>query len=91
VQKAVVADFVRPEVRGAAYGLSYFSEGIAKLIASPLFGALWALLAATQGPERGAALAFGFGGACAAAACVLLVVTLGIFGREAGSAADRAG
>jgi len=86
VQKAVVADFVRPEVRGAAYGLSYFSEGVAKLVASPLFGALWALLAATQGADRGAALAFGFGGACAAAACVLLVVTLGRAGRERAAA-----
>jgi len=86
VQKAVVADFVRPEVRGAAYGLSYFSEGIVKLIASPLFGALWAVLAASLGDDRGAAVAFGFGGVCAAAACVLLVIALRRLDRRAATA-----
>ena len=65
VQKAVVADFVRPEVRGAAYGMAYFCDGIAKLPASFLLGVLYQ----TYGP----AVAFGFGGACAAAACVVLL------------------
>lgn len=69
VEKAVVADFVRPEVRGAAYGLYSFAEGVAKFPASLLLGLLY--------QEFGAAVAFGFGGACAALASVLLVMLLG--------------
>ena len=76
VQKAVIADFVRPEVRGAAYGMAYFAEGIAKLVASPLFGLLYAVFATAEHPQAGAEVAFGFGAACAAAACVLLVILL---------------
>jgi MFS family permease len=82
VQKAVIADFVRPEVRGAAYGMAYFCEGIAKLVASPLFGLLYFLFAAPEHPESGAHVAFGFGAACAAVACVLLVILLGVFRRR---------
>jgi MFS family permease len=79
VQKAIVADFVRPEVRGAAYGLAYFCDGIAKFPASFLLGILYA----TAGP----AWAFGFGGACAAAACVLLGGAMWVFrGRQAAAA-----
>jgi MFS family permease len=69
VEKAVVADFVRPEVRGAAYGLYAFADGIAKFPASLLLGLLYQYV--------GARLAFGFGGGCAALACVLLAVLLG--------------
>jgi len=74
VQKAVVADFVRAEVRGAAYGLAYFCEGIAKFPASVLLGIIYSVY--------GPAWAFGFGGACAAAACVMLIVLVGAFGRN---------
>ena len=63
-EKAVVADYCREEVRGAAYGLTSFAEGIAKLPASILLG----LLYESAGPR----VAFGFGGVCAAAACVVL-------------------
>ena len=78
VQKAIVADFVRPEVRGAAYGLAYFCDGIAKFPASLLLGILYA--------SAGPAWAFGFGGACAAAACVLLGGAMWIFGRRQAAA-----
>jgi MFS family permease len=74
VQKAIVADFVRPEVRGAAYGLAYFCEGIAKFPASLLLGIIYA--------AAGPAWAFGFGGGCAAAACVLLAGAMWAFGRK---------
>ncbi len=66
VEKAVVADLVRPEVRGAAYGLYAFADGIAKFPASLLLGILYQ----TYGP----AVAFGFGGACAGVAAVGLLV-----------------
>jgi len=69
VEKAVVADLVRPEVRGAAYGLYAFADGIAKLPASLLLGLLYQYF--------GPAVAFGVGGACAGLACLMLVVVLG--------------
>lgn len=75
VEKAVVADFVRPEVRGAAYGLYAFADGIAKLPASLLLGLLY--------QYAGPAVAFGVGGACAGLACVLLVVLVGAARRPA--------
>lgn len=68
VEKAVVADLVRPEVRGAAYGLYAFADGIAKLPASLLLGFLYQYF--------GPAVAFGVGGACAGLACLMLVVVL---------------
>jgi MFS family permease len=74
VQKAVVADFVRPEVRGAAYGLAQFCDGIAKFPASLLLGIIY--------QAAGPAWAFGFGGACAGVACVLLLICLGVFARR---------
>jgi MFS family permease len=74
VQKAIVADFVRPEVRGAAYGLAYFCDGIAKFPASLLLGIIYA--------AAGPAWAFGFGGACAAAACVLLAGAMWAFDQK---------
>ena len=64
VEKAVVADLVRPQVRGAAYGLYAFADGIAKFPASLLLGLLYQL----YGPR----IAFGFGGGCAALACLAL-------------------
>lgn len=65
VEKAVVADFVRPEVRGSAYGLYAFADGIAKFPASLLLGFFYQAI--------GARFAFGFGGACAGVACLMLV------------------
>ncbi len=76
VEKAVVADFVRPEVRGSAYGLYAFADGIAKFPASLLLGVLY--------QQFGAAVAFGFGGACAALACLMLAVVLRHAGKKEG-------
>ena len=68
VEKAVVADWTRPELRGAAYGLYAFADGIAKFPASLILGLLYHYF--------GAKMAFGFGGLCAGAACVgLLALT----------------
>jgi MFS family permease len=65
VEKAVVADFVRPEVRGSAYGLYAFADGIAKFPASLLFGVLY--------QQFGAAVAFAVGGGCAGLASLMLL------------------
>jgi MFS family permease len=68
VEKAVVADLVRPEVRGAAYGLYAFADGIARFPASLILGILYQAF--------GPAAAFTFGGACAALGAVLLLPVL---------------
>jgi MFS family permease len=78
VEKAVVADYVRPEVRGAAYGLAAFAEGVAKLPASLLLVALYE----TAGPR----IAFSTGGACAGAACLVLLILI-VSGRRTSTAA----
>ena len=65
VEKAVVADFVRPGVRGSAYGLYAFADGIAKFPASLLFGVLY--------QQFGAAVAFAVGGGCAGLASLMLL------------------
>ncbi|MBI4514877.1 MAG: MFS transporter [Deltaproteobacteria bacterium] len=63
-ERALVADFVAPEHRGAAYGLYNLAVGIAALPASLLMGGLWSL--------AGAPAAFGFGALMALLAAVLL-------------------
>lgn len=65
VERALVADFVLPERRGAAYGWFYLVTGIAALPASVLFGILY--------KWRGAGIAFGVSAALAVAASVLLL------------------
>ncbi len=40
-ERALVADYAPPEVRGQAYGLFHFVVGIGMLPASVIFGALW--------------------------------------------------
>jgi MFS family permease len=68
VEKAVVADLVRPEVRGGAYGLYAFADGIARFPASLILGILYQAF--------GPAAAFTFGGACAAVGALLLLPVL---------------
>jgi MFS family permease len=66
-QRAVVADFVAPELRGTAYGIYYFAIGIASLPASLLFG--W--VSGTYGARS----AFLMDAGIAAVACLMLLVT----------------
>lgn len=63
-EKALVADFVRPEERGTAYGLFNFAIGIGALPASVIMGLLWQKL--------GPGVAFGTGAALAGVSCLLL-------------------
>ena len=65
-EKALVADLVRPEQRGTAYGLYNLAFGITVLPASLLMGALWSW----QGP----ALAFLVSAALGATAAMLLLL-----------------
>jgi MFS family permease len=68
VEKALVADLVPAERRGAAFGFHNLTIGVAALPASLLFGAIW--------DRRGAPAAFTFGAALAlvAAAGIAAVV-----------------
>ena len=72
-EKALVADLVRPEQRGTAYGLYNLAFGITVLPASLLMGALW--------DWRGPATAFVVSAAIGTTAALLLVFAV----RPAGS------
>jgi MFS family permease len=67
-EKAFVADLVRSEVRGSAFGLYNFAVGLGALPASVIFGLLYKTL--------GAPVAFGIGGLLAFGAMILLAVTV---------------
>jgi MFS family permease len=56
-EKALVADLVRPEVRGAAFGWYNLAIGIGALPASLLFGAIWEMVGPAAAFLSGAALA----------------------------------
>lgn len=71
VAKALVADVVRPEARGTAYGLYNAAVGLTLLPASVLAGVLWQGLGAWDG--FGPAAPFVFGAALALVAAGLLV------------------
>ena len=66
-EKALVADLVPAEQRGAAFGWYHASIGVAALPASVLFGVMW--------DRYGAAFAFGMGSIIALLAMLLLVST----------------
>jgi MFS family permease len=65
-EKALVADLVRPEQRGTAYGLYNLAFGITVLPASLLMGALWSW--------RGPGLAFLVSAALGATAALLMLL-----------------
>jgi MFS family permease len=65
-EKALVADMVPPERRGAAFGAFNLAVSAAALPASLIFGVIW--------DRAGAAAAFQFGAAVATAATIALVL-----------------
>jgi len=68
VEKALVADLVPADRRGAAFGFYNLAIGLGALPASLLFGALW--------DRRGASTAFAFGAALALAAAAGLAAVV---------------
>lgn len=62
-EKALVADLVRPEQRGTAYGLYNLAFGITVLPASVMMGALWTL----GGPQLAFLMSAGLGASAAIA------------------------
>lgn len=68
VEKAFVADLVKPEARGTAFGLYNFAVGIGALPASLLFGLLYSAFGAT--------IAFATGALVACVSVLLLAVTV---------------
>ena len=79
-EKALVADLVRPEQRGTAYGLYNLAFGITVLPASLLMGALWSW--------RGPALAFLVSAALGATAALLLLLLVKQPGHNSPVASD---
>jgi MFS family permease len=73
-EKALVADLVRPEQRGTAYGLYNLAFSVTVLPASLLLGALW--------HWRGAATAFLTSAVVGATAALLLALTVRVEGRD---------
>jgi MFS family permease len=73
-EKALVADLVRPEQRGTAYGLYNLAFSITVLPASLLMGGLW--------DWRGAPTAFAVSAAVGSAAALLLAFTVSPAGRQ---------
>jgi MFS family permease len=72
-EKAFVADLVKEERRGTAYGLFNFSVGLGALPASVIFGFLYSYFDKWL-PGYGGTVAFGFGGIIALISMILLAL-----------------
>ncbi len=72
-EKAFVADLVRDENRGTAFGLFNFSIGLGALPASIIFGFLYSFFD-SRFPGYGGTVAFGFGGIIAFISMILLAL-----------------
>jgi MFS family permease len=72
-EKAFVADIVKDEQRGTAFGLFNFAIGLGALPASVIFGFLYSYFDKII-PGYGGTVAFGFGGTIAVISMVLLAV-----------------
>jgi len=65
VQRAMIPDFTKPELKGTAYALYYMLVGVGSLIANFMFGALWT--------SRGASAAFQYSTATSTFGIVALI------------------
>ncbi len=74
-EKAFIADIVKDEQRGTAFGLFNFAIGIGALPASVIFGFLYSYFDKLF-PGFGGTVAFGFGGLIALISMVLLAVVV---------------
>jgi MFS family permease len=74
-EKAFVADIVKEEQRGTAFGLFNFAIGLGALPASIIFGLLYSYFDKLF-PGFGGTVAFGFGGTIALISMVLLAVVI---------------
>jgi MFS family permease len=72
-EKAFIADLVKKEQRGSAYGLFNFAIGLGALPASIIFGIIYSLFDRII-PGFGGTVAFGIGGLIAIISMILLAV-----------------
>jgi MFS family permease len=72
-EKAFVADLVKDEYRGTAFGMFNFAVGLGALPASLIFGFLYSYFDMII-PGYGGTVAFGFGGTIAIISMILLAV-----------------
>jgi MFS family permease len=80
-EKAFVADLVRDDQRGSAYGLYNFAIGLGALPASIIFGFLYSYFNKII-PGFGGTIAFGFGGLIALISMLMLAVKVKEPGRS---------
>jgi MFS family permease len=80
-EKAFVADIVKDEQRGTAFGLFNFAIGLGALPASVIFGFLYSYFDKLY-PGFGGTVAFGFGGLIAIISMVLLSVAVKEYGNK---------
>jgi MFS family permease len=80
-EKAFVADIVKDEHRGTAFGLFNFAIGLGALPASVIFGFLYSYFDKFY-PGFGGTVAFGFGGLIAIISMVLLAVAVSEYGNK---------
>jgi MFS family permease len=66
VQRAMIPDFTKPELKGTAYALYYTLVGVGSLVSNLIFGALWT--------NKGPATAFQYSIATSAVGIVALIV-----------------
>jgi len=66
VQRALIPDFTRPELKGTAYAVYYTLIGICSLVANSIFGFLWT--------NSGAAVAFQYSAVTSASGMIALVI-----------------
>ena len=74
-EKAFVADIVKEEKRGSAFGMYNFAIGLGVLPASLIFGFLYSYFNSLI-PGFGGTVAFGFGGVLAVVSLVLLLTVV---------------
>ena len=80
-EKAFVADIVKEEQRGTAFGLFNFAIGLGALPASIIFGFLYSYFDKVF-PGFGGTVAFGFGGVIALISMVLLTLVVKESGKQ---------
>jgi MFS family permease len=80
-EKAFVADIVKEEQRGTAFGMFNFAIGLGALPASIIFGLLYSYFDKLI-PGYGGTIAFGFGGMIALISMVLLALVVKESGRK---------
>jgi MFS family permease len=80
VQRALIPEFTRPELKGTAYAVYYTLIGICSLVANSIFGFLWT--------NSGAAVAFQYSAVTSASGIIALVIFIAAKKKVAGTSSQ---